>query len=285
MTRGLRGFTIIELVVAMGLTLAVTAAVFAVVQHAPDGFAVQSEQSDMHQRLRVAAGTLSADLLSAHAIYPYRLQGVAADPPGSFKRDTITIVGVTTTTTYWLKADDEAGVYQLMAYSGGNDVPVADNVVGLTFDYFGDPQPPRILRPLADLVGPWTTYGPKPSAVAAPPYAPGENCVFALDPSGASVSRLPPLAPPGASLVSLVAAQLTDGPWCPDNGAADRWDADLARVRAVGITLRVQAAAASLRGPAGVRFAHAGTARTARRMTPDLEVRVRVTPRNLSRAR
>jgi type II secretory pathway pseudopilin PulG len=284
MTRDRAGFTVLELVVAAALTLAVTAVVFAVVQHAPDGFAVQSEQSDMHQRLRVAAGTLTADLLEAYAVYPYRLQGADADPPGSFTRDTITIVGPTTTTTYWLKADDGAGVYQLMAYSGGNDVPVADNVVGLAFEYFGDPQPPRLLRPLGDLVGPWTTYGPKPSVVAVPPYAPGENCVFAIDPFGASVPRLPALAPAGVSLVPLVAAQLTDGPWCADPGAPDRADADLLRVRAVGITLRVQAAA-SLRGPAGVRFAHAGTARLARRMTPDLEVRLRVAPRNLGRAR
>jgi type II secretory pathway pseudopilin PulG len=278
------GFTIIELVLAMALTLVVTAAVFAVVQHAPDGFAVQSEQSDMHQRLRVAAATLTTDLLAAHAVYPYRSQGAGADPPGSFTRDTITVAGATTTTTYWLKADDAAGVYQLMANAGGNDVPVVDNVVGLTFDYYGDPRPPRILRPLADLVGPWTTYGPKPSVAAVPPYAAGENCVFALDPLGASVSRLPPLAPAGVSLVPLVAAQLTDGPWCPQPGVPDRWDADLLRVRAIGVTLRVQAAA-SLRGPAGARFAHGGTARTARRMTPDLEVQLRVAPRNLSRAR
>ena len=123
MTRDRGGFTLIELLLAMALTLAVTAAVFAVVQHAPDSFAVQNEQSDMHQRLRVAAATLTADLLAAHAVYPYRLQGAGADPPGSFRRDTITVVGATTTTTYWLKADDEAGVYQLMAYSSGHDVP------------------------------------------------------------------------------------------------------------------------------------------------------------------
>jgi prepilin-type N-terminal cleavage/methylation domain-containing protein len=279
------GFTVIELLVATALTLVVSAAVFAVARHAPDAFAVQSEQSDMHQRLRVAGGTLTADLIAAHTIYPYRRLGADADPPGTFKRDTITIVGATTTTTYWLKVDDGAGVYQLMASAGGPDVPVADNVVGLAFDYFGDPQPPRVLRPLTDLTGPWTTYGPKPLVIAVPPYAAGENCVFALDPLGASVSRLPAFAPPGVSLVPLVVAQFADGPWCPDNAAADRWDADLLRIRAIVVTLRVQAAAATLRGPAGVLFAHAGIAHDARRMTPDLEIRMRVTPRNLSRAR
>src|SRR5262249_3592976 len=117
------------------------------------------------------------------------------------------------------------------------------------------------------------------------PYAAGENCVFELDPAGASVSRLPPLAAPGVSVVPLTSADLSDGPWCPDRGAPDRWDADLLRVRMVVVTLRVQAASASLRGPAGALFTHAGTSRAARRMTPDLEVRLSVTPRNLSRAR
>src|SRR5207249_2656850 len=43
---------------------------------------------------------------------------------------------------YYLKTDNANGVYQLMFYdgSGNPDVPVVDNVVGLNFDYYGDPQ-------------------------------------------------------------------------------------------------------------------------------------------------
>ena len=104
MTRA-RGFTVLELVVAMALTLVVVASVFAVLNRAPDAFAVQSERGDMHQRLRVAAATLTADLLSADAIYPYRSQGAGADPPGSFKSDTLTVVGPVAATTYWLKSE------------------------------------------------------------------------------------------------------------------------------------------------------------------------------------
>ena len=53
------------------------------------------------------------------------------------------------------------------------------------------------------------------------------------------------------------------------------------RTRLVRVTLRVEAAAASLRGPAGPLFARAGTSTTAERYVPDREVQFDVAPRNL----
>jgi hypothetical protein len=49
----------------------------------------------------------------------------------------------------------------------------------------------------------------------------------------------------------------------------------------VRVTLRVQSAIASLRGPAGTLFRNGGTARGSDRYVPDVEVRFDVTPRNL----
>ena len=63
----------------------------------------------------------------------------------------------------------------------------------------------------------------------------------------------------------------------------NRWDADLLRIRKIGVTLRVQAANAAMRGPASVLFAHGGTSRSGNRWLPDLQVRFEVTPRNLGR--
>jgi hypothetical protein len=83
----------------------------------------------------------------------------------------------------------------------------------------------------------------------------------------------------------MSAAELSDGPWVPDDRSPARWDADLLRVRAIAVTLRLQAASAALRGPAGVLFAYGGTATSARRWVPDVEVRVQVAPRNLNLAR
>lgn len=185
------------------------------------------------------------------------------------------IAGVTSR-TYYLKADRAAGAYQLMQYNGagGADVPVVDHVVGLWFDYFGDPQPPVMRRPLTDASGPWTTYGP------TPPES-GENCVFVGNGTAIPASRLPVLSG-GSDLVRLTSADLTDGPWCPDAVDPNRYDADLLRIRSVAVTLRVEAASPSLRGPAGMLFTRAGTSAESRGLVPDQEVRFEVSPRNLN---
>jgi prepilin-type N-terminal cleavage/methylation domain-containing protein len=188
--------------------------------------------------------------------------------------------------TYFLKTDNTNGVYQLMYYDGGADadVPIADNVVGLTFEYYGDPQPPQMRKSLSDPTGPWTTYGPKPSAAAVAPFAAGENCIF----NGGGPTPTPALATLGAAgtgLVKLTQAQLTDGPWCPNSTRAMRWDADLLRIRKVAVTIRVQAAVAALRGPASTLFTHGGTSRGGNKWAPDQEVRFQVTPRNLNLGR
>jgi hypothetical protein len=92
----------------------------------------------------------------------------------------------------------------------------------------------------------------------------------------------------GQGQVELTQAQLTDGPWCPGADAAkypNRFDADLFRVRRVKVTMRVQAAVAALRGPAGVLFAHAGTSNGGAKIAPDQEITFSVTPRNMTLGR
>jgi hypothetical protein len=162
--------------------------------------------------------------------------------------------------------------------SANADVPVVDHVVGLTFELFGEPLPPVLIAPGRP------SYGPPPPALLTQTtaYPAGENCVFQIDPgSGDQVPRLPPLDATSA-LTLLTSAQLVDGPWCPDDTNANRWDADLLRVRKVGITIRVETALAALRGPAGVLFANAGSSRTASRWAPDQLVRFEVSPRNMN---
>lgn len=191
------GLTVVELVVAIAVMIVMLAGVLGFVRSAPDAFAVQSEVVDMHQRLRIAAESLTRDLITATEIHPCRSQGADADPPGTVKPDTITLRDIQgSSTTYWLKVDERAGTAQLMSYAGGTtlDVPVVDHVAGLRFDYYDD----------------------------------------------------------------------------------------VASLRAVGVTLRVQAAVAALRGPAGLLFARAGTSTNARRWAPDVEIHFVVAPRNLN---
>jgi type II secretory pathway pseudopilin PulG len=289
-TRRMHGFSILELVVAMALMLALLSVVFASVGSSQDAMSAQIEAADMQQRIRVAADRLQADLAAAGSpgvesapVFPYRALTASPDPAGTVRTDAITLASAAGSVTYWWRGDDGTGVPQLMIVgASGRDVPVADHIVSVSFRYFGDPRPPSLLKPLDEPDGPWTTYGPKPSLDAVAPYGPGENCVFVDDGSGAPLPRLPTLAAGDGGLAELSAGDLSDGPWCPDASAADRWDADLLRVRSIAVTLRAQAALASLRGPAGPLFAIGGTSTNAARWAPDLVVEFRVSPRNLN---
>jgi hypothetical protein len=85
--------------------------------------------------------------------------------------------------------------------------------------------------------------------------------------------------------VELTQQMLSDGPFCPDNVKSNRFDADLLRIRRVRATVRVQAALASLRGPAGTLFMKGGIGTNPSRFVPDQEVSFDVTPRNLNLGR
>ena len=79
----------------------------------------------------------------------------------------------------------------------------------------------------------------------------------------------------------LDASVLADGPWLPDSVALNRFDADLLRVRSIAVTIRVESALATLRGPAGPLFSRGGTSRRGSRFLPDFQMRVHVSPWNL----
>jgi hypothetical protein len=384
-----RGFSLIELVIATALTTAVLAGVFAMLHPARGAFQTAVEVADIQQRLRVAVDALTRDLAMAGSgayaagrtgpliytfapVLPFRLGQSGADPVGTFRTDTITLISVPSTAAqttlaadlrpgdltlqattspgcppgatlcgfavgmtvavydetgnvgaftiamvddaaarltltarpantpattymrgsnvveaslhvYYLKTDPASQTFQLMHYDGtaNGDVPVVDHIVGLTFEFHGDPVPPT-LTAAGD-----ASYGPTPPAVGTQTtaYPAGENCVFLIDPpSGERVPRLPTL-PAANALTPLTAAQLVDGPWCPDAVNPNRWDADLLRIRRVAIAIRVEAALSALRGPAGVLFTNGGTSREATRWAPDQEIRVQVSPRNMSLAR
>lgn len=156
--------------------------------------------------------------------------------------------------TYWLDSPNN----NLMHYDGlASDLIVADNIVGLQFGYFGDPNPP---------------LAPKPPIGSA-------NCLF--DVSGNP--QLPTLPATNGSLVELTPAMLTDGPWC--GSAPSRFDADLFRVRKVRVSVRAQAASEGFRGVNPTLFARPGKSTGGTRFIPDFSTAFDVAPRNLNLAR
>jgi hypothetical protein len=172
---------------------------------------------------------------------------------------------------YYLKPGVAGEPGQLVSGDGdASDMPLVDHVTALSFQLFGEPRPPSLVG------GPGharANYGPSPP----PPleddprdtWGAGENCTFAAG----QASRLPALGA-GTGLVPLTAAMLTDGPWCPDASATGRYDADLLRVRAVRVTLRVEAAGIEV-----LTFRNGVSPATARELVFD------IVPRALQRGR
>ena len=178
---------------------------------------------------------------------------------------------------------------QLMFYDGDQrDEAAVDNVVDLAFEYYGDPRPPVLINPVTNPKGPWTSYGPKPPPLGTQTtsWPAGENCAFLVDPvSGTHTGRLPDLAPGAAGLVLLTEALLTDGPWCPDATFPTRYDADLLRIRKIGVRMRVQVESVELRGTSTALFRNPGTSTGGNRIVPDQEIRFEITPRNFNLGR
>jgi type II secretory pathway pseudopilin PulG len=172
-------------------------------------------------------------------------------PPGALSRryDAGARVATVVQRVYYL---DRPG-RRLMVYDGDrSDLPVIDHVVDLRFTYYGDPSPTSV----------------------TPPPGGGANCAYAA--GAPPIPLLQDLG--GTALVPLTPAQLTDGPWCGQ--APGRFDADLLRVRRIGVALRLEAEGAEFRG-SGDGFANRGTSLDAERYVPDVQVTFDVAPGNL----
>ena len=163
------GFSIVELLIASAITMAVVGAVLAVVNPAQLMFRAQGDAADLHQRLRAAADTVSADVRAAMAVRPYRVGAMRDDAAIGvyYRTDTLTVLGVPSTPlsldgsasrTYYLRSA-APGTFQLMQYDGGlSDLPMLDHVVLLSFDYFGPATsggPLVRLEPATLVDGPW----------------------------------------------------------------------------------------------------------------------------------
>lgn len=180
--------------------------------------------------------------------------GAQLDPHGagsSYAYQTGAVVAEAESHTYYF----DAAKRQLRHYDGyKTDRPVVDDVVGVQFKYFGDVRPPAAPKP--------------PPGVA--------NCLY--DPAGVPTATGGALPAHGGSLVELPLTALNDGPWC--GAGANRFDADLLRIRRIAVTVRTQATGDEFRS-VGPDFAVSGRNRDALRYLPDFVMHFEVTPRNM----
>jgi len=100
--RGAEGFSLVELMVALTLSLAVVSGVFRLIDPASGAFQTQPEVTDVQQRLRAAVAALVRDVGAAGgapylasradgfsaapvpAVFPMRIGRSGADPPGTY---------------------------------------------------------------------------------------------------------------------------------------------------------------------------------------------------------
>lgn len=162
-------------------------------------------------------------------------------PGGAYPYPAGSIAAGVVTRTYYF----DPAFRQLRQYDGyQSDVPVIDDVAGVRFEYWGAAGVPARGRVEAGTSTCWF------DAAGLPRF-------------GRSVAAA------GTPDVQLGVEQFEDGPWC---GVGDnRFDADLLRIRRVRAVVRLRASAAAARGTGGA-FLDPGTADTASRLVPDVEV-------------
>ncbi len=229
------GFTLIEMMIAMAVAFTVMGAIFTVVNSAQAAFQAQGEVPDMQQRLRASIDVLAADVRSAGDIEapvrPYRVGAVRDDFAAGvyYRADTITVFHVS------------AGALP------------ADAPVVTTRTYYLRPDAASDTFDLMQYDGRQTDF-PVIDHVAAIAFE------YFGDP------RAPQLVANGElkdDPITLGPALFADGPWWEDQSGAGRFDADLVRVRSVGVRLRVRSVFGA-------------------RLVPDLEITFRVALRNMT---
>jgi hypothetical protein len=159
--------------------------------------------------------------------------------------------------------------------------PIVDGVSRLGFVPWGEAGAPEVRW---DGLSGWASYGPPPlSPVLLDPQnelPPGETCATSyvdFEPQ----TRLATIGERDA-IVTLAPADFQDGPWCTGDTEDGRYDADLYRLRRLDVWLRAEVLSAAFRGPAGLLFGRAGSARDPIRWVPDMTVKISIALRNAS---
>ena len=160
-TQGEHGYCLAEMMISMGVMIAVTGAIFQMVADGQSAFRTQPEVADVHQRLRIAADMIYKDLLAAGSgpyigvgagpisnylapIRPGRYGALKSDPEQFFASNRVTTVHVPTTLAQTKLAGDMAAVNEDLivdtAWSGcpvGSPCGFTAGMRGLIYDTTG----------------------------------------------------------------------------------------------------------------------------------------------------
>jgi type II secretory pathway pseudopilin PulG len=302
------GYTIIELLMASAVMLAVLAVVTTLLHDGLIGVPALEEAGDLHQRTRVAAEAIATELRSAGAggefgrltdAFASVLPRTMGDGPTVAVPDVLTILYVPPNgaTSRLLTALDPGGPTAFIeAVTGCPALVIAcgfnANTRAVLFDGAGGSDVVSV-----DAIGPGMLTISDVWGGRSGSYAPGSyvaeviTVTFSLDAVTRQLRRLVGAATftladnvtalrfqyYDGALLPVPLTALTDGPF--RGSGLTMIDADLRRVRTVRVTLRLETGVDELRGRDPQLFARPGTA-DARRLLPDVETTFDVTVRN-----
>lgn len=315
MKRGDAGYTLIEVLVAAALMLLLTAITCHVLVDVRATIDLGAGRADVQQRARVALDTLSARIRGAGAgpergSTPFRLMRwappLSPGRPGGSASDFSTAItafeALASVPPATLAFDAPAGTPTLdFDYAAGCPPPCGffDRMTVLVADGAGDFD----LFALTAITGGSATVrrlamGTGGSYARGSPAVPVDVHVYYLNQRSRELrvfdgdrSDVPVVDDVVAlsfeytaeradgTLGPLDAAMLEDGPWC--GAGSQPFDADLLRIRAVRVTLRVQVGDQALRGSDTTWFRNPGTAVESARLVKDVTLRTSITPPNL----
>jgi prepilin-type N-terminal cleavage/methylation domain-containing protein len=267
-----RGFSLVELLMSLAIMLLVCHAAVGFINRTQAIFAVQAELPDMQQRLRVATDALARDLLAGSgegfaSIAPYRRGLASPDLPGTFRGDCVSVlyVRVFGARATLSEVTDGSDVVRVGARPG---CPASNPLCGfqsgmlaVVFDDAGASDmfrisgvandPPSLFHvgfALSKVYPAGATVAEAESATywLQADAVTGASQLMRYDGQQTDLPLIDNVTALGfeyfdGSGDSIDRAALTDGPWIPDSTFANRFDADLLRVRRVRATVRVRA--------------------------------------------
>jgi len=313
------GYSLIELLVSVLLTMIISAAVGQLIAPAQTLSQVQPEVSDLHQRLRAAADPLLHDLLVAGAgpprgraagslaryfapILPYRAGPHGGDASGvRYRPDAIALAWVPPAAAQAVMGEAVAADATWIRIGASEGCPAGDPACGfregtdaLLLGDDGVWERIEVTGALGDRLE-VARPGPPRAFVAGATLVGAQFRTYWLD---TTTDRLMREDSGGISMplvdhvVALTIAYfdgagselrgevLSDGPW-REIGGPSPFDEDLLGIRAVRVSLRIEVASAAFRGASPSLFRRPGTASGGGRFVPDWRLAFDVAPRNL----
>lgn len=310
MTSHSRAYSLIEMLISMAITCAIAGGAFRLIDIGRRTTEAGGEAADMLQRLRTVSVTIEGALMRAGAGAPNAVSDALAqrvpallpsqpiDPPGTFRDDTFTVIYARSGAVQTTIAEPLTSVSTAFLVNQVPGCPLAQAACGLeagdtvlifdgsgNFDAFAVESISEnggAISPIHSRAFGIVTYDAGASIV------PVERRTYLLKPDASgrpyqlvSYADGSPAATPVAEHVVRLkldyfddAASLT-----PMNGPDVA--ASPLRIRAVAVTVRIEAGRDALRGGAGPLFVRPGTATDITRTQPDIEAQFRVSLRNI----